>query len=140
MPPTAPALSPELFWLTLTALMTAAMWVPYILRLIVQLGPLKTFTDRSADTPLMATWAQRAKRAHYNAIENLVVFATLALTVNFSGVGNSTSALACEIYFYARAAHYVVYMLGVPFLRTLAFMVGVACQFTLGGILLGFIR
>ncbi|MDX1921557.1 MAG: MAPEG family protein [Alphaproteobacteria bacterium] len=137
---TTPSLSPELFWLTLTALMTAAMWVPYIARLIIQLGPVQAFTDRFGDTVLSAHWAQRAKRAHYNAVENLVVFATLVLIVNFSGFGNSTSALACQIYFYARAAHYVLYTLGVPFLRTLSFIVGVACQFTLGGILLGYIH
>jgi uncharacterized MAPEG superfamily protein len=139
-PVTTPALSPELFWLTCTALLTAVMWVPYILRLIGQMGIIKTFTDRSADTGLVATWAQRSKRAHYNAVENLVVFATLVLITQFSGFGNSTTALVCQIYFYARAAHFVVYTLGIPFLRTLCFLTGFACQLVLGGVLLGIIH
>lgn len=139
-PLTTPALSPELFWLTATALLTAVMWVPYIIRLVVQMGLIKTFTDRSADTPHVSVWAQRAKRAHYNAIKNLVVFATLVLITQFAGFGNSTTALVCQIYFYARAAHYVVYTLGIPFLRTLCFVAGFACQMVLGAVLLGFIH
>lgn len=135
-----PALSPELFWLTATALMTATMWVPYIVRQIIQLGPIQALTDRFGDTVLSASWAQRAKRAHYNAVENLVVFAALILIVHSAGFGNSTTALAAQIYFYARAAHYVVYLLGLPFLRTACFLVGVACQFMLGGVLLGYIH
>ena len=138
-PPAMPALAPELYWLTLTALMTAAMWVPYILRLIVQLGPIKTFTDRNADTVLVADWARRAKRAHYNAVENLVIFGLLAVMVQSTGFGNSTTAMICQVYFYARAVHYIVYTLGIPFVRTLAFLVGVACQFALGAHLLGYL-
>lgn len=135
-----PILSPELFWLTLTATMTALMWVPYILRLIIQMGVFAVLKDRSADTQLTAVWAQRAKRAHYNAVENLVVFAALVLTVQLAGFGNSITALACQVYFYARAAHYVVYLLGIPTLRTLTFIAGAACQLTLAGVLLGYIH
>lgn len=136
----APILSPELFWLTLTAAMTAVMWVPYILRLIGEMGVIPALMDRFHDTPLKAAWAQRAKRAHANAIENLVVFAALALTVHVAGFGNSTTALACEIYFYVRAAHYVVYVAALPLVRTLLFIAGVACQATLVGVLLGTIH
>ena len=36
--------------------------------------------------------------------------------------------LACAVYFWARLAHLIVYMIGVPVLRTLAFTVGFIAQ------------
>ena len=60
-----------LAWVTL---FTAAMWVPYILAHISNVGLVPALTYRADDTPLPA-WAERAKRAHSNAIENLVPFA-----------------------------------------------------------------
>jgi uncharacterized MAPEG superfamily protein len=136
---TVPALSPELYWLTLTAVLTAVMWVPYIIQLIAQMGVFTAFFDRFHETAHTARWAQRAKRAHHNAVENLVVFSALVLTLSISGFGNSLTALACQIYFYVRAAHYVVYVLAFPVIRTLLFLAGVACQMVIAGTLLGLI-
>jgi uncharacterized MAPEG superfamily protein len=39
--------------------------------------------------------------------------------------------IACAFYFWARLAHAVVYTLGAPVLRTLAFTVGFAAQVVL---------
>ena len=133
----APLLSPELRWLTYTALMTALLWVPYVLQLIREMGIVPALMDRFHDTPLKAAWAQRAKRAHTNAVENLVVFAALVFAVHGSASGTTLTAAACEIYFTARAAHYVVYVAALPLVRTLLFVVGVGCQVALAGVLLG---
>jgi uncharacterized MAPEG superfamily protein len=48
-------------------------------------------------------------------------------------LGHSTTStvLACAVYFWARLAHVIVYTLGIPVLRTLAFAVGFVCQVTL---------
>jgi len=40
------------------------------------------------------------------------------------------------MFFFARAAHYTVYALGLPLVRTLLFIVGVGCQILLAGRLL----
>ena len=71
----------------------------------------------------MAPWAERMKKAHYNGVENLVVFAALVLVANAAGVSNETTTLACTVYFWARVAHYVCYTFAIPWLRTLAFAV-----------------
>ena len=81
----------------------------------------------SADVARLAPWAQRAKKAHYNAVENLVVFAAAVLSLNALGVSNDTTILACNVYFWARVVHFVVYTAGVPWLRTLSFVVGWLC-------------
>ncbi len=71
-------------------------------------------------------------RAHANAVENLVVFAPLVLALQITGMNTTITASACMVYFFARLAHVILYTFGVPLLRTLAFVTGVACQMILG--------
>ena len=71
------------------------------------------------------------KRAHSNAVENLVFFASLVLVVHASGTSNEITVLACMVYFWARVARFVVYTFGIPLLRTFAFAAGFASQVVL---------
>ena len=66
--------------------------------------------------------------AHDNAVENLVIFATLVLILAQLDYSTKWTALACAVYFWARLAHVIVYTMGVPVFRTLAFAVGFAAQ------------
>lgn len=132
-------LPPELYWLTLTCLLTGLLWVPYILQLIVQLGPVQAIWDPTGAHPHDADWALRAKRAHYNAVENLAVFAPLALVVALTGSGTSMTATAAAAYFFLRLAHCLIHTAAVPVVRTLVFLGGWACQMVLGLTLLGLI-
>jgi uncharacterized MAPEG superfamily protein len=75
----------------------------------------------------LAPWATRMKAAHYNAVENLVVFAALVLTLNAAGISNAATVMACSVYFWARLVHFIVYGFGVPWLRTIAYVVGWGC-------------
>ena len=123
-------MSLELKYLTWTALFTALMWIPYILNLIMVRGLVDAVGYPENPKP-MAPWAQRMKCAHYNAVENLVVFAALVLIADAVGVRNEATVAACATYFWARMVHYLVYTFGIPWLRTLAFAVGFACQVVL---------
>lgn len=114
----------ELYWLTLTALLTALLWVPYILKHIAEVGVVPALTYQNLDTTPEATWGKRAKRAHYNAVENLAVFAPLAIMVVVIDAGSGTTATACAVYFFARLVHYPMAVFRVPFLRTLTFAIG----------------
>ena len=64
------------------------------------------------------------KAAHYNSVENLVLFATLVLIANAAGISNDTTILVCQVYFWSRLVHLVAYTLAIPWVRTLAFAVG----------------
>lgn len=119
-------MKPEIFWLSLTAMMTGLMFVPYVLDRLAVRGLVGTLKNPGPDDRPQHAWAQRAQRAHYNAVENLVVFAALVAAALFAGVGGRLVLLGCVLYFWARLAHYLVYSLGIPGLRTLAFSVGVA--------------
>ena len=35
--------SPEIYWLTLTVIMTALLWIPQILNSLIKSGPIKAF-------------------------------------------------------------------------------------------------
>ena len=63
-------MSDELTYLTYTALLTALLWVPYILNQISTLGLLNALGYPENANP-GADWARRLKAAHYNAVENL---------------------------------------------------------------------
>ncbi len=79
------------------------------------------------DPKPLAPWAQRMKKAHYNAVENLVLFSGLVLVLHAVGISNETTVLACNVYFWARLIHFIVYSAGVPWLRTLSFAVAWIC-------------
>jgi uncharacterized MAPEG superfamily protein len=120
-------MSMELKYLTWTALFTALMWIPYILNAIMVRGLVDTVGYPENPKPL-ASWATRMKAAHYNAIENLAVFAALVLIADVAGIKNDVIAAAAATYFWARVVHFFVYTFGIPWLRTLAFFVGFVCQ------------
>src|SRR4051812_10604318 len=120
-------MAPELHYLALVALFTGLMWVPYVLDEIKVRGLVDAVGYPANPKPL-DPWAQRLKAAHYNAIENLVVFAALVLTAHAAAISGAAIASAACVYFWARVVHAAVYTLAIPWLRTLAFVVGVGAQ------------
>jgi uncharacterized MAPEG superfamily protein len=124
-------MTPELSNLTWTSALTGLLWVPYILnRLAVGKGVLHEVGYPDEPTKL-SPWADRVKRAHLNAVENLVVFAGLTLTAHAVGVHTSSTVIATQVYLWARVAHAVSYGLAIPWVRTVSFSVGWGCQMVL---------
>jgi uncharacterized MAPEG superfamily protein len=118
----------ELLWLTLTVILTGALWIPYIVDRIVVRGLMGAMANPSRDDKPQSPWAQRLYFAHTNAVDNLVVFAPLVLILDSMGHSTQSTVIACAVYFWARLAHAIVYAFGIPVLRTLAFAVGVMAQ------------
>ncbi len=117
----------ELIYLVAITLVTALMWVPYILNRIMVRGVSDAVGYPENPKPL-APWAQRMKNAHANAVENLVVFAALVLAAHALEVSNAATVMAATVFFWARVVHFVVYALAIPWVRTLAFVAGWVCQ------------
>lgn len=125
-------MTPELYWLVLTTAMTGTFWIPYVVNRVRELGSPSMRFNPPADPPPRAPWAERAFKAHSNAVENLAVFAPLALAVYLTGSETNLTAWACMVYFFARLAHYLIGVFGLPIpFRTLAFLIGFACQMIL---------
>jgi len=117
----------ELKYLALVTLLTGLTWLPYILNTVMVRGLVDAVGYPENPKPL-APWARRMKAAHYNAVENLVVFATLVLIAHAAGISNAAIAGSATVYFWARVVHLGAYTFGIPWVRTLAFAVGVGCQ------------
>jgi len=120
----------ELTKLTWVLVLHMVCWIPYILNQIMVRGLIDAVGYPEDPKPL-SPWAERAKKAHYNSVENLVAFAAIVLILNVAGISNETTVLACTVFFWARLVHYVVYVAAIPWLRTLAYFVGWLCTFVL---------
>jgi uncharacterized MAPEG superfamily protein len=118
----------ELFWLTLTVILTGLLWIPYIINRSQVRGLTGAMANPSRNDKPHAAWATRLMFAHDNAIENLVIFAPLVLILNAMDYSTKSTAIACAVYFWARLAHIIVYTLGLPVFRTLAFTVAFLAQ------------
>ncbi len=86
---------------------------------------LNTLAGNRESLPELTGWAGRAKRAHLNMIENLVLFAALVLIAAVAGKANAMTATGAMVFFWGRLAHAVIYLAGVPWLRTMAWFVSV---------------
>ena len=119
----------ELFWLTLTVFVTSLFWVPYILDRMAVRGLWGTLSAAIPETGTpQSGWAQRAIRAHYNAVENLAIFAPAVLIAHILNISNPATKFAAVLYFGARLVHFVVYTAEIAVLRTLTFTAGWVAQ------------
>lgn len=123
-------LSTELFYVAAAALVTLLMWLPYGLNMIGTHGTGYAVGNRDQGKPL-AAWAERAKRAHWNALQNVPMFIGLALVLHAGGMSNSVTVWASTLYFWLLVAHYIVYCLGIVVLRTLVWTAGWICLLVL---------
>jgi hypothetical protein len=96
-------MSHELFWLVMTVAMTGLMWVPYILDRMMVRGMTGAMGNPSPTDKPQSPWAQRL-------------------------MATPTTTFACQLYFWSRLVHAVVYTLGLPVVRTLAFVGGFVAQ------------
>src|SRR6516165_3793432 len=117
-------MSTDLKYLALTAILTASLWIPFVAAQVMINGPLqpKNYIDPTA-RPL-PDWGKRADRAYLNAVENFAPFAALVIVVHLAGKANAMTAFWTMAFFWLRLAHAIVFLLGIPYLRTLIFTLG----------------
>jgi len=76
--------------------------------------------------PEITGWGGRAARAHCNMLENLVLFASLVLVAVVAGKTNDMTLLGAQLFFWARLAYAAIYIAGIIWVRTLAWVVSMA--------------
>jgi uncharacterized MAPEG superfamily protein len=131
-------LPPILYWTAAAALLIALMWVPYVLDRMIQRGLIGAMSNPDEDDAPPSAWGFRCQRAHIVAVESFTAFAPLALMAGLATEDKGGSGTAALIYLCGLAAHYIVYTLGVPVLRTVAFLVCVGATVSVGLNILGF--
>lgn len=110
-------MTPDLKFLVWSAILTFLQSVVAVLGAIAAVGLPALAGNREALPPIEG-WAGRAARAHRNMLESLVLFAILVLVAHLTQRANTQTALGAAVFFWARVAYAVVYVAGVPWLRT----------------------
>ena len=117
-------MTPELMYLVWSAALTFVLVLIALSGAILQVGLPKIAGNREG-LPDMAGWAGRAARTHRNMLESLVLFAILLLVAQAAGIHNGMTLLGAQLFFWGRIAHAIVYIAGIPWLRTAAWAVSV---------------
>ena len=110
----------------MTIELQALFWATTILFLLLAVqGALVPVTQGfgwglgSRDQPRdMSVLQGRMKRTVANHIEGLVIFASLVLIAHLAGISSSITQTGAMVFVVARIAFAFLYVLGVPFLRS----------------------
>ena len=117
-------MKPELSLLLWAVVLTLVQAVVAVQGALMQVG-LPMLAGNREGMPEIKGWGGRAARAHRNMLENLVLFAALVLVAVAVGKTNAMTLLGAQIFFWARIVYALVYIAGVPWLRTGAWAVSV---------------
>src|SRR5919197_3427301 len=117
-------MKPELTLLVWAVLLAFVQMLIAVMGATLQIGLPALAGNREGLAPCTG-WAGRAARAHHNMLESLVLFAALVLLAVVAGKTNSTTLLGAQLFFWARLAYAVVYLAGIPWLRTVVWFVSV---------------
>ncbi len=128
-------MSPDLHYLLLSTILCFVQVLIAATGTNTQVSLPKLAGNRD-NMPEIVGWPGRARRAHLNMLENMVVFATLVLIAAVAGKANATTAMGAMIFFWARLAYAVIYLIGLPWLRTLAWAVSVIGMVMIAWVLL----
>jgi uncharacterized MAPEG superfamily protein len=117
-------MSTDLKYLAWTAMLTAALWIPYVVSQVMTNGfltPPNYVDPAPRPVPL---WGKRADRTYLNAVEVFAPFAALVIVAQLTGKANAMTAFWAACFFWLRLAHAVVYLLAIPYIRTVIFTLG----------------
>ena len=117
-------MQPELTLLVCAIVLAFAQLLAGVIGAMQQVGLPALLGNREGMAEITG-WAGRAQRAHRNMVENLVLFAALVLVAVAAGRTNAMTLLGAQIFVWARLAYAIIYVLGLPLLRTLSWFVSV---------------
>jgi uncharacterized MAPEG superfamily protein len=117
-------MTPDLKILVWTVALTLIEVVIAVLLAMGQVG-LGMLAGNREGFDELTSFAGRAKRAHWNMLESLPLFIALVLIAQIAGKANGATHAGCVLFFWGRLAHFVIYVIGVPWLRTIAWVVSV---------------
>ena len=120
-------MSADLKYLAFTAMLTAALWIPYVVAQVATNGFLKPQNYVDPTQRPVPLWGKRADRTYLNAVETFAPFAALVLVAHVAGKANAMTAFWAMAFFWLRVIHAVVYLAAIPYIRTLVFTLGFVC-------------
>lgn len=88
-----------------------------------QRGLMWNVGPRDSTPAPLTGYAARADRAQKNFLETFPFFAAVVLAVLATNRSSAATALGVQLYFWARLAYFPIYLAGIPFLRSLVWVV-----------------
>src|SRR3984885_11303935 len=119
-------MSTDLKYLALTAMLTASLWIPYVVAQVMTNGTLRPANYVDPTPRPLPPWGKRADRVYINAIETFAPFAALVILIQIAGKANAMTAFFAMSFFWLRVAHAIVYWAAIPYVRTIIFTLGYA--------------
>jgi len=89
----------------------------------VSIAGLRVALGNRDNLPEPSSFASRAERAARNMLENLVLFGTVLLAASMARVPVGDLAVPCAIFVGSRVVYAFLYWGGVPYVRTVAWVV-----------------
>ena len=118
-------MTPELTYLVLSAVLAFIQIIVASAAAALQIGVLSQVGNRD-NLPEFSGFCGRAARAYRNMLENLALFTIFVLAANAADVSTAMTVLGAQLFFYARVVHAIVYLIGVPFIRSAIWATSVA--------------
>ena len=115
-------MKPELTLLAWSVVLAIVHMLATVQALVGQKGLTTAFGNRE-NLPELAGWGGRAQRANVNMAQNLVLFAAVVLAAVAAGRTNDMTLLGAQLFFWSRVAYAVCYLGGLPYVRTLSWLV-----------------
>jgi uncharacterized MAPEG superfamily protein len=123
-------MTPDLWILLSLAVLTELLTLPPLVARGSVPGGIKwIFYNRDTVLSGVAPWGDRAVRAHNNLADNLAIYAAVIGIAHITGATNGTTFIAGIVLLIARVLHAMVYIAGIPYLRTAVFAVGQLAMF-----------
>lgn len=119
-------MTPEFIMLAFTLILALVQIGAAGMARTAELGAKWNAGPRDADVPPPGRLAGRLIRAQANLFETLPIFAAAVIMAHIAGKDGQLTALGAQLYFFGRLIYLPLYAFGVPYIRSLVWLVAAA--------------
>jgi len=116
-------MTPEFIMLALTLILALVQIGAATVARTAELGGKWNAGPRDEDVPPPGRLAGRLMRAQANLFETLPIFAAAVIMAHIAGKDGQLTAIGAHLYFFARLIYLPLYAFGVPYIRTLVWLI-----------------
>ena len=116
-------MTPEFIMLALTLILALVQIGAATVARTAELGGKWNAGPRDEDVPPPGRLAGRLMRAQANLFETLPIFAAAVIMAHIAGKDGALTALGAHLYFFGRLIYLPLYAFGVPYVRSLVWLV-----------------
>jgi uncharacterized MAPEG superfamily protein len=119
-------MTPEFIMLALTLILALVQIGAAAVARTAELGGKWNAGPRDEDVPPPGRLAGRLMRAQANLFETLPIFAAAVIMAHIAGKDGTLTAIGAHLYFFARLIYVPLYAFGVPYIRSLVWLIAAA--------------